>query len=210
MSDHTDHEHERAEPRPRVDDEPRVITNPPPLEATLPADLATGLGRLLGREPVETLAEWTDAVRRHTGGGSIAVEDLCHVDRETGHWGTFAGERYDFACFFDAVVLAALADAPVGIRTVSPGGAVVRGMAAGSGDLAVAPASAVFSFGVAEDLDTSPAGGPSQGDVYRAVCPSVRAFPDAEAYNRWTRDVPAVTVGIPLAGATDLVAALVA
>ncbi|WP_226482083.1 organomercurial lyase [Natrinema amylolyticum] len=195
-----------CEPDSRSD---RWISDSPVLEAPLPDDVRTALGRLLGEESVETLAEWIAEIRRRTGGGSIAVDDLCHAPGETAHWGEIDGERYHFRCFYDAVLLSALADRPVAIRTESPDGTVIEARAAGTTRLAVTPETAAFSFGVDETV-APPDSEPSHADVYAAVCPYVRAFPDREAYERWADTVPAATVAMPLAGATELAAALVA
>lgn len=186
--------------------------NPDPsaLEAELPPELQADLGRFLGRESVETVGEWADGVRAHVGGGSITIDELCLADDETEHWGAVDGERYYFACFYDAVILAPLTEQPVDIRTKSPGGAVVEARAVGTDELTVEPATAAFSFGI-DDAVASPsdADGPSLERGYAAICPYVRAFPSRDAYDLWARSVPASTVAMPLAGATDLAAALV-
>jgi hypothetical protein len=187
----------------------RWLADGSPLSAELPADVGVALGRVLGEEPVETLGDWLAEVRRRVDGGAIAVEDLCHADEETGHWGELDGETYHFQCFYDAVVLSALAETPVDVRTESPDGTVIEARAAGTADLTVTPESAVFSFGVAESVEPPADEGPSHADVYAAVCPYVRAFPDADAYARWAATVPAVTVAMPLAGATDVAEKLV-
>ena len=179
------------------------------LEADLPDDVGIRLGRLLGGDPVETLGDWVAEVRRRTGGGSIAVEELCHADADTPHWGGFDERTYHFRCFYDAVVLSALIDDPVDIRTESPEGAVIEAEAAGTDDLRVTPETAVFSFGVDEHVDPPTNERPSKEDVYSAVCPYVRAFPDPAAYEAWAESVPAATVALPLSGATDVAAALV-
>jgi hypothetical protein len=177
-----------------------------PLEADLPADLGAPLGRLIGEPPVETIAEWLAAVRRLTDGGAIGIEHLCHADGETPHRGRMDGETYHFQCFYDAVALSALADQPVEVRTESPDGTVIEARASGE-TLDVTPEASVFSFGVDPDV-AAPDGEPTVGDIYAAVCPYVRAFPDRAAYERWAEEVPAATVGLPLAGATDIAAAL--
>lgn len=187
----------------------RWLTGTPVLETQLPEDLQRPLGRLLGEAPVETLGEWIDAIRRHTGGGPISTEQLCHVSTQTPHWGELGGTRYHFRCFFDAVILSALVDEPVDLRTESPDGAVVLAEAAGTDELEVSPETAVFSFGVAEAVTPPEADGPSAVDVYAAVCPYVRAFPHPDAYHRWADAVPAATVAMPLSEGTDVAAALV-
>ena len=188
---------------------PRWLTDTPTLEGQLPGDVQQLLGRLLGEEPVETLDEWIGAVRRHTDGGPIGTEQLCHAGTPTPHWGELDGTRYHFSCFYDAVVLSALVDEPVDIRTESPDGAIVTATAVGTDGLEVSPETAVFSFGVDEAVTPPDADGPSAADVYTAVCPYVRAFPHPDAYLQWVDDVPAATVAMPLPGATDVAAALV-
>lgn len=188
----------------------RWLTGNHVLDATLPDDVAVLLGRLLGNDPVETLGEWVLEVRRHTGGGSIDVEDLCHTDAASPHRGQVAGETYGFRCFYDAVILAALRDEPVDIRTESPSGTLIRATAAGTADLHVTPPTSIFSFGVDESVDPPGPNGPSTGDVYSAICPYVKAFPDSASYANWAETVPAATVALPLSGATDVAEALVA
>lgn len=187
-----------------------VIRDGDPLEARLPKDVQVSLGRLLDANSSPTLGEWAGQVRRRVGAdGGIAVEDLCHADGETAHWGEVAGERHYFVCFYDAVVLAALTDRPVDVRTESPDGTVIEAHATGDGDLTVTPEEAVFSFGVATDVEASDDGEVTHEDVYAAICPYVKAFPNEAAYEQWAEDAPAATVGIPLSGATGLASALV-
>jgi hypothetical protein len=179
-----------------------------PLEQPLPGDLQSALGQFLGRDSVETLAEWASEIRRLTGGGSINVEELCHTDQETVHWGDVDGERFHFQCFYDAVILAALEDRAVDVHTVSPEGAVVKARAAGSEELLVTPESAVFSLGIALDAQEQSGGNPTLQDGYAALCPYVKAFPGRDAYKAWADEVPAATVATPLSGATAFARAL--
>lgn len=178
------------------------------LDAELPPELQTALGRFLGKESVDTVGEWGEEIRRLTGGGSIAVDELCHASEETDHWGTVDGERYYFRCFYDAVILAALEDRPADIHTVSPDGTVVDARAVGSDELSVSPEEAVFSLGIATDAHEQSGGNPTLQDGYAAICPFVKAFPNREAYDQWAAEVPAATVAMPLAGATALATAL--
>jgi hypothetical protein len=178
------------------------------LTATLPEDLRRPLGRLLGVEPVDSIGEWIWEVRGQIGGGSIGVADLCHADCETPHRGTVDGETYHFQCFYDAVVLAALRDGTVEIRTESPDGTVVEARADGA-DIDVSPTSAAFSFGVDAAVEPPTGDGPTHADVYVAVCPYMKAFPDRAAYEQWVESTAAATVAMPLAGATELASALV-
>jgi len=178
------------------------------LDVELPGELQAALGLFLDGSPVATLGDWVDEVRERTGGGAIAVEDLCHEQGDTAHWGELDGERYDFTCFFDAVVLAALADEHVEVRTESPGGTAIEVTVTGDGSLTVDHPETLASFGVVTAPAAVPDGEPTSEDVYAAVCPVVKAFPGPQAYERWARSVPAATVAMPLANATDLATAL--
>lgn len=193
--------------------DPSPPASTPPESSTidfrLPAELRTALGRFVGRESVETLAEWVSVVRRHTGGGSISTEDLCRTTDETAHWGVLDDERHYFLCFYDAVILAALEHRPVEIHTESPDGTSIEVRADGTDELDATPEEAVFSFGISDDADSIADGDPTLQDAYEAVCPYVNAFPNRAHYEQWAETVPASTVAIPLAGATDVAAALV-
>lgn len=179
------------------------------LDAPLPDELRSALGRFVGAESVDTLGEWTAEIRRFAGGGAIDVDQLCHADTETDHWGEVGDERYYFRCFYDAVVLAAVEKRPVDVHAVSPGGTVVEARAVGGDELSVTPAGAVFSLGIGLDAHERSGGKPTLQDGYAAICPYVRAFPDRGAYEQWADAVPAATVATPLTGATDVASALV-
>jgi alkylmercury lyase len=180
------------------------------LDQQLPEDLRRALGRFVGVESVDTLADWGEQIRRRTGGGSIDVDQLCHTDEETDHWGEVGSERYHFQCFYDAVILAALADRPVDVHTVSPDGSVIDARAVGTEELSVTPSDAVFSLGIAENAGDLAGGNPTLQDGYAAICPYVKAFPDRDSYEAWADDVPAATVATPLSGATAFARALTA
>jgi len=182
--------------------EPNWIDGPDLLNEPFPGDLQSVLGRFVGRESVDTLAEWASEIRQQTGGGSIDVNDLCHTGEDTDHWGDVDGERYHFQCFYDAVILAALEDRTVDIHTVSPEGTVVEAWADGTEELSVTPVTAVFSLGIALDAHERSDGNPTMQDCYAAVCPYIKAFPNREAYVAWAEEVPAATVATPLSGAT--------
>ena len=187
----------------------RLLADDSVLDAKLPEDVQAALGRLVGEDSVETLDDWIAEVRRLTGGGAIEVEDLCHASEGTGHRGEMAGDTYHFRCFYDAVVLSALVESPADIRTESPDGTVIEARATGTTDLTVTPEEAVFSFGVEGSVDFPEDENLSHADVYAVVCPYVRAFPDVDAYERWAETVPAATVAMPLAGATEVAEKLV-
>lgn len=178
-------------------------------EVELPEELQEGLGRFLDGSAVRTLGDWIAEVRERTGGGSIAVEDLCHERAETDHWGDIDGDRYHFTCFFDAVVLAGLTSERVDIRTESPDGTEIEVTVTDDGTLTVDPPGTLVSFGVVTAPAAIPDGEPTVEDVYAAVCPVVKAFPGPRTYERWARSVPAATVAMPLGDSTALATALV-
>lgn len=179
------------------------------LDVELPEEVQDALERFLDGARVATLGDWVREVRAGTGGGSIAVEDLCHEQADTGHWGEIDGERYHFTCFFDAVVLAAITDERVEIASESPDGTRVEATVTGDGELTVDPPGTLVSFGILTTEATVPDGDPTREDVYASVCPVVKAFPSPQAYESWRRTVPAATVAMPLVDATDIAAALV-
>lgn len=178
----------------------------PILEQELPEELQTALGRLLGRDRITTLDAWVAEITDHTDGDPISIDDLCVVDEPTDHWGSTDGTRYYFRCFYDAVILAALTDEPVEVRTKSPDGAIIEASALGTDRLTVSPPDAVFSFGV--ETGTEPPGpdGPSHAAIYEANCPYVRAFPDRDAYERWAATIPASTIVMTPEGAMKMAA----
>lgn len=179
------------------------------LATELPEELGSTLGRFLGTERVETLGGWVAAVRYHIDGSSISIDELCLTDDGTEHWGVVDGEKYHFACFYDAVILAALVDSPVDIRTKSPDGTVIEARAVGTDTLTVTPDEAVFSFGIDKGVSPPSDNGPDLEEGYAAICPYVKAFSNRDAYERWATSVHAATVDMPLRGATELAAALV-
>lgn len=212
-ADESNAETERnAETEPSRESEPtadRWLAGQSPLDAQLPPDIRSALGRFLGVESVDTLGAWARAVRHRVDGEAIGIDELCITDERTPHWGIIDGERYYFACFYDAVILAAIRDRPVDVRTESPEGTPIEARAVGSDELAVTPEEAVFSFGIDDRIEPSPEEGPTLEEGYAAICPYVRAFPGTNAYRRWAETVPAATVALPLSGTTELAAILV-
>lgn len=197
-----------VEPNTETNTTARFIEGDDVLTEPLPQELQTALGEFVGKESMETLAEWVAEVRQQTGGGAIPVDALCHASEETPHWGDMDGERYHFVCFYDAVILAATADGEVEIRTESPNGAVIEARAVGDERLDVVPEHAVFSFGIGEEEVENSDGNPTVEDFYTTGCPYVKAFPNRAEYEQWAESVPAYTAALPLAGATEIAAAL--
>ncbi|WP_390207292.1 organomercurial lyase [Halocatena marina] len=198
-------------------------------ETPLPQEVATEMGRALGTESVETLDEFVSIARDATGGGALAVDDLCHVSETTPHRATTKQKTYHFRCFFDAVVLAHLVDERVEIRTESPAGKQIEARATPDGGIDTTPPNAVMSFGVAVDTTADDSANGSETDwernnkggcdsgcsgddgptrVEATMCPYVNAFATREAYERWDRKTNAATVGLSLAAGVSIATAL--
>lgn len=176
------------------------------LDADLPEALRSTFSRFLGQR-VETVGDWVDALQRIVD-GSVAVEDLCLSKSETDHVGITDDETYYFACFYDAIILAAMTEEPVEIHTESPDGTAIELHASDDGELTATPETAVFSFGIDETVDPPVGETPTLERGYAAICPYVKAFPTPEAYEQWAETVAAPTVAMSPADATELAAAL--
>lgn len=168
--------------------------NTPPTDR-LDQRLLAAFDRLLDAET--TTAELADlpSALVETTGKSLGIEELCHVD-DSDHVAVVDGEDHAFQCPVDALVVAAASTPPAQVRTVSPDGVPMEVDFADEG--VAGPEGAVVSFGVATDADPDDPLTPT--DLYPVVCPYVRLFPDAAAYQSWaqTQD-DAVTDAVPLA-----------
>jgi hypothetical protein len=143
-------------------------------------------------------------------GDGIAVDELCHVDGETPHYAKTADETYYFRCFYDGIALAHLVDEPVEIRTETPTNDSIEMQTAPQNEIDVTPSDAVMSFGVTTDSDVPAGDVPTAQEIYGAVCPYVKAFHTRADYERWSEDVAATTIGIPLEAGVPIAAALTA
>jgi alkylmercury lyase len=168
------------------------------MNAPLPPDLTRRMNRLLGEDSLETFDDFVTAIREATGGGSLTVDDLCHAARETPHRATLDGETSHFQCFYDAVVLAHLADESVEIHTESPANEMIEMRASPDGDVDITPSDAVMSFGIAADVTLPTDGRLHSEEVFTAVCPHVKAFSTRDGCERWAESVDGATVGMPL------------
>lgn len=186
----------------------RKRLSPSEFDQQLPVELRSTVSRFFGVDSISTLTEWAAAIRRQVGGGSISIDDLCGTD-ESPHWGTVDGERHYFLCFYDAVILAALEDQPVDIRTESPDGTEIRAQATAK-EVTVTPAEAVFSFGIDDDVEPPSGENPPLEAGYAAICPYVKAFPTVAAYEQWDKELSAPTVPVRFADATEFATELVA
>lgn len=177
-------------------------------QTQLPADMAEAMNRFYGTQSLETLEDFVEITRAEAGGGSIHVEDLCHVDGESDHRATTDHDTYHFECFYDGIALAFLAGEPVDIKTRSPSGTEIDIHASPDGDIEVTPSDAVMSFGIADEVDNERASEPTVQAVYANICPYVKAFPSRESYQGWAAAVDGATVGLPLEAGMPIAAAL--
>ncbi|WP_336023104.1 organomercurial lyase [Halobellus salinisoli] len=177
--------------------------------AELPETVAENISRFYG-ESIESFDGMVAAIRNVVEGDGIAIDELCHVGGETPHYAKTDGETYYFRCFYDGIALAHLVDKPVEIRTEAPTNGSIEMRMSPQGDIDVIPSDAVMSFGVATDTDVPPGDVPTAQEIYEAVCPYVKAFHTRADYERWSEDVAATTIGIPLEAGVPIAAALTA
>lgn len=187
----------------------RWITERPAKTAQLPAGVAENMSRFFG-ESIEAIDDMISAIRNVVKGDGIVIEELCHVEEETPHYAKTNDGTYYFRCFYDGIALAHLVDESVEIRTETPTNELIKIQASPESDIDVTPPDAVMSFGVATDRDVPAGDVPTAQEVYGAVCPYVKAFHTRDDYERWSEDVAATTVGIPLESGVPIAAALTA
>ncbi len=168
----------------------------------LPEALQNSLEDLVDADEIRTIEDWIDEIQRHTDGSSLSLDDLCSSDEPTGHRGEVDGDTYHFLCFYDAVILASLADSEARIQTETPTGETVTATVDGD-SLNPEPEDAVYSIGVERDVEPSGESATHE-DVYEAMCPYVKAFVDEEEYRHWDEYVDAATLAAPLEDATEL------
>lgn len=168
------------------------------LPPTVAEQLQTAFG-LPG--PPRTLEEWvtgTFAVADETE-LTVSMDTLCTADRSR-HRASIDGDTHYFHCVLDALVVPFLLDLdePVLIRSESPASRTTVEIHAGQDTLAVEPADAVMSFGVATGLD---APSPEEFDLslaHERFCPYANAFPTETEYERWAARTDAVTTAFPI------------
>ena len=191
----------------RTEDSDSWIGERPVKTARLPADVAGNMSRFFG-ESVEGFGDVISAIRNVTEGDGIDVDELCHVEGETPHYAKTADETYYFRCFYDGIALAHLVNEAVEIRTETPTEDPIEMQVSPESSIDVTPSDAVMSFGVATGRDIPAGDVPTAPEVYEAVCPYVKAFRTRGEYERWSNDVAATTVGIPLESGVPIAAAL--
>lgn len=187
----------------------RWVAERPVKTARLPEAMADTMGRFFG-ESIGTFDDMISSIRTVVEGDGIAVDELCHVEEETPYYAQTADETYYFRCFYDGIALSYLLDEPVDIRTETPTDDAIEIRVSPDSEIDVTPSNAVMSFGVATDYEVPAGDEPTAQDVYRAVCPYVKAFHTRTDYEQWAADVAATTVGIPLDAGVPIAAALTA
>lgn len=191
-----------------IDATDRWVRTRPATEARLPADMTRVLNQFFSTGGIETLDDFVEANRVETGGGSIEVEDLCHVGGNSDHVAETGNETYHFECFYDGIALAYLAGEPVEIRTKSPSGTEIEIQATPEGDVESRPAGAVMSFGIAAGAGAEADATPTVEDAYGTLCPYVKAFPSRESYLSWAAAIDGATIGLPLEAGMPIAAGL--
>lgn len=139
-----------------------------------------------------TLAEWVAETGRlltdeHVPDGPGA---LC-LTGSSRHEARFDGERHNFRCFFDLLLLPFVLGDPadVHVRSRSPvTGTVVSGRV-NRERVSIEPATAVVSFGAATDVVSAEYLDVPASLASRRFCPYINAFPDEAAYDRWATGV---------------------
>lgn len=156
-------------------------------------------------DPPATLADAVDAFDHlwEVTGVQVSVNQM-YQPEPTRHAVDFGDRVEHVPCVLDAVIAGLLVD-PTGteIRSQSPIGEDTVTISLHDDGVDVAPASAVFSFGVeaaeVEAAEVSVARFEESDSAVMASCSYINAFPDATAYERWAdelSDAHAVAVGI--------------
>jgi len=161
------------------------------LRATdLPEDFANALqGMTVDGEPPTTLAETVDALDRlrKSTGVMVSVKQM-YQPKRTRHAVDF-GDRIEYVpCVLDAVITAlTVGTTPIEIRSTEPDRNGTVRLSVTDDRVEVNPATAVFSFGVAEGDAQNPDLSVLEGtdSVVMASCSYINAFRDATGYRQW-------------------------
>lgn len=179
---------------------------------TIPDALADQLGRIMGLEaPPETFADWVDAMVAvaERDGIDAGLDALCTTD-DSPHAAAFGGETRYFQCAQDAIIVPFLLDDvdAVDVRTESPVSGERISIAVDDASVAVEPAGAVMSFGVAREVDPPAGGEPGPIQAYRYVCPYGNAFASRAEYRSWSAAVDAHTMPVSVADTVEFARAI--
>lgn len=156
-------------------------------------------------DPPATLADAVDAFDHlwEVTGVQVSVDQL-YQPEPTRHAVDFGDRVEHVPCVLDALIAGLIVN-PTGteIRSQSPSVGDTVSLSLTDDGVDVAPASAVFSFGVetaeVETAEVSVARLEETDSAVMASCAYINAFPDATAYERWADELSgahAVTVGL--------------
>lgn len=163
----------------------------------LPTDVADAVADVFGAS--DRPATFGDVVRDVEGTlapeGAIEAEDFFR-NGPTRHAVHLDGGVEHVPCVIDALVLAALVEQrEVRIASGSPVDGTVVGYRVTGDDVAVTPADAVVSLGVAPaDVEEPPDGAGLSEDPELSSCAYINSFPDEAAYEEWAAATDAVAV----------------
>lgn len=161
----------------------------------IPEELQAELAKMfpLTTEPT-TLAAFAAAVPTELGS---SVEELC-VSGTSRHEVHINDESYHVHCTLDALLLPFLVETgSFEIRSKSPVSDSVINIDGSLESIAVDPADAVMSFGVARTRDRPQSNGLDPCCAYQQFCPYVNAFRSEAEYDHWTAETTDV-ISMPL------------
>lgn len=158
----------------------------------------------------DTYGEWAEGIVEAFEADAqheLSTEDLCETD-DSPHSATVGGETTHYMCAQDPLVVGLLAEEPVTVESAPPNRAAsIRIEFRPGGEIAMEPAGALFSFGIAADAETPATITPAE--IYGLVCPYGHAFPNDDAYQEWAADVDAVTDVLSVPAGIAVMAALI-
>ncbi|MFB6166216.1 MAG: organomercurial lyase [Haloarculaceae archaeon] len=175
----------------------------------LPARVGDELAAVYGADAVRTADDWLaalDAAVESADGESLGAADLCTTDDSPHVLETDDG-RQAYQCAFDPIAVPFLTGQPATIRTrCVTTGATIR-FSVADGTVRASPETAVFSVGVAPDVDATPPFTPAE--TYGIVCPYGNVYEDREGYRAWAARTDAATAALPLEYGVAIVGGLV-
>lgn len=171
---------------------PLTVSSEPEIERIeLPSDIAEAFSRMDDRaDPPETLQEAFAAVDELLDDGA-RVDDMYRAE-PTRH-AVHVGETVEHvSCVLDAMIVALARNSrPIEIQSEPPGGGEPVQFQVTSKEIQVTPATAVASFGIANEDITDPTvfTEPIDEAVPLPSCSVINAFPDSGAYEQWAVDI---------------------
>lgn len=171
---------------------PLTVTSEPEIERIeLPSDVAEAFSRIGDRaDPPEILEEAFAAVDELLADGA-RVDDMYRAE-PTRHAVHLGGTVEHVSCVLDAMIIAlAMNSHPIEIQSEPPGGGDPVQFQVTAQEIQVTPATAVASFGIANEDITDPTvfTEPIDEAVPLPSCSVINAFPDSEVYEQWAGDI---------------------